>query len=86
MNFTRCKIWKNDVKLLWSALTNKNKGQHQTKIKRVSNNDTCLPWLARFRKERLPMPIPESKYVYYGEIAHNKKVVLLNYTQLPIDR
>ncbi|WP_353243192.1 hypothetical protein [Providencia sp.] len=86
MNFTRCKIWKNDLKILGGALINSIKSLFAVKIKCVSNNNTLFPPLVKHPKTPFPMPMPESKYVYYGEIAHNKKVVLLNYTQLPIDR
>lgn len=84
MDFTRCKIWKNDLKILGSALINSIKSLFAVKIKCVSNNNKPLPLFIKHPKTPLPMPIPESKYVYYGESAHNKNVILLSYIKLPV--
>jgi hypothetical protein len=83
MNFTRCKIWKNDLKILGSALINNIKSLFVGKIKCLSNNNKLFPLSVKHPKT--PLPMPESKYVYYGESAHNKNVILLSYTKLPVN-
>lgn len=85
MDFTRCKIWKNDLKILGSALINSIKSLFITKIKCVSNNNKRFPLLIKHQKAPLSMPIPASKYVYYGDGAHDKNVILLSYTKLPVN-
>lgn len=85
MNFTRCKIWKNDLKILGSALINSIKSLFAVRIKCIFNNNKPFPLSAKHPKPSLLMPMPESKYVYYGESAHNKNVILLSYTKLPVN-
>lgn len=89
MDFTRCKIWKNDLKILASPIikcVKHIKSFFAAKITQIVNSESNFPFYAKYQREPSPMPVPESKYVYYGEGAHNKNVVLLSYIKLPVDR
>ncbi|HHR5880590.1 TPA: hypothetical protein ACS7XF_000501 [Providencia alcalifaciens] len=83
MDFTRCKIWKNDLKILGNALIKSIKGLFPAKIKRAFNTKITFPLFEKRQKEAAEVSTPPSKYVYYGEDASNKNVTLLSYTKYP---
>ncbi|HHR6129034.1 TPA: hypothetical protein ACS72K_000608 [Providencia alcalifaciens] len=83
MNFPRCNIWKNDLKILGNALIKSIKGLFPARIKRAFNTQIKFPHFERRQKEFVEVSTPQSKHVYYGENASNRNVTLLSYTKYP---
>lgn len=83
MDFSRCKIWKNDLKILGNALIKSIKGLFPAKIKRAFNTKITFPLFEKRQKEVAKVSTLPSKHVYYGEDASNKNVVLVGFKQYP---
>lgn len=55
MDFTRCKIWKNDLNILGNALINSIKGLFPAKIKRAFNTRIVCPLFGKKEEKTISL-------------------------------
>ena len=81
MDSIRFKIWKNDLKILGSALLKRIKNLFSARISRVSNNKKVFPLQPKWGSEPLLKPIRKTEYFFYNLDAHDRTVILLSGTK-----